>query len=229
MAELTLYGLPMYRIGGSGIAPPRQARDPGSPGERSVALQAHARRRRRWPRLRRRSRPTRRPACTSSRSPPTAPSARRARDDVARLLLHRHRRPARRALPPDRAEGDQADHDREGARRAADRANSQDVTPLNTSIRSMRGRSSTLASTEPEVGFDDLAFPSKLQSVTTFKRLRDDQAAGRPRPGSVLLRQPDRRPRHRDAASVHPRERRRLQLDQQRLRAAGLLDARRRR
>ena len=28
----------------------------------------------------------------------------------------------RRALPPDRAEGDQADHDREGARRAADRA-----------------------------------------------------------------------------------------------------------
>src|SRR5262249_18523263 len=25
---------------------------------------------------------------------------------------------------------------------------------------------------EPEVGFDDLAFPSKLQSVTTFKRLK---------------------------------------------------------
>ena len=50
MAELTLYGLPMYRIGGSGIAPPpapehrrRRRRSSRSPS----ALQ---RRRRRWPR-----------------------------------------------------------------------------------------------------------------------------------------------------------------------------------
>ena len=28
------------------------------------------------------------------------------------------------------------------------------------------------AAAEPEIAFDDLAFPSKLQSVTTFKRLR---------------------------------------------------------
>ena len=103
---------------------------------------------------------------------------------------------------------------------------SQDVTPLNTFDPVYARPIVDSASAEPEVGFDDLAFPSKLQSVTTFKRLRTTKQQVVLAQGQFFSGSPTDGLGDRDAASVHARERRRLQLDEQRLRAAGLLDAR---
>ncbi len=172
MAELTLYGLPMYRIGGSGIAPP----PPGASSQAAapLALQAHAL--------------TAAPLTAPAASFPTDPStglhvesftADRNFFTASALaatsrgsyytgtdgLLIEHFRPIEpKAIKPitiEKAHG-----------ALLTELSSQDVTPLNTFDPVYARPIVDAASTEPEVGFDDLAFPSKLQSVTTFKRLR---------------------------------------------------------
>ena len=189
MAELTLYGLPMYRIGGIGVARRAASGADGAGADRAAAGEPLPRR----PRGGGGGGDAERPARLVPDRPGDRPAHRVVlgrphvrRGDAgaaARLVLHGHRRRHRRALPPDRAEGDPPDHDRQRARRAADGADVQRREPVRSRLRAADRR---LVGSEPEVQFDDLAFPSKLQAVTTFRRLQDAEAAGRARPGPVL-------------------------------------------
>ena len=213
MAELTLYGLPMYRIGGSGhrTAARRRGRRPGAD---AAGARADGGRATGGSRIVVPVRPVDWPA---RRDVHGRPRVRSCCFHAARVVLQRHGRSARRALPPDRAQGDRADHDREGARRAAHRAELAGRDRLRPGLRAadrrLRRRRARGRVRRPRVP-EQVAVRDDLQAPA------DDQAAGRAGAGSVLLGQRDRRPRGRDAASVHPRERHRLQLAEQRLRAA---------
>ncbi len=170
MAELTLYGLPMYRIGGSGIAPPpAQAASP-------LALQAAK-------------------ALTSGASALTAaalalPAGSFPSDPSTGLHVE--------SFTADRAFGAATSTSRGSYYTGNDGVLVEHLRPIEpkaiepVTIEKAHGALLTeltsqdvtgfdpvyarpiidSASAEPEVGFDDLAFPSKLQAVTTFKRLQ---------------------------------------------------------
>ncbi len=174
MAELTLYGLPMYRIGGIGV---RRRRGQAAQSQPQVQGDRCGRGRgERAPRRRRRrasppgSFPTDPVTGLPRRELLRRPHVRQRRRSAAPAArTTRQRRRHRRALPPDRAEGDPPDHDRQRPRRAADGADVERRERIRSRLRAADRR---LVGAEPEVQFDDLAFPSKLQAVTTFRRLR---------------------------------------------------------
>ncbi len=174
MAELTLYGLPMYRIGGSGIAPPPAQNQAQAQTQQtqSFAQQAQA------------AAPLAAPAASFPTDPstglhvesfnadrtfgPAVVTTQPARGSYytgTDGLLVEHFRPiepkAIRPITIEQAHG-----------ALLTQLNSQDVAPLNTFDPVYARPTIDSSGAEPEVAFDDLAFPSKLQSVTTFKRLR---------------------------------------------------------
>ena len=167
MAELTLYGLPMVSI--TGAHPASAAASAGfsvlaAAAEQvgaavSSAAAARDDRHRSGGRARLRGVLGRRSGARPIRRGGSRPPARR--------LLPRPRRRAGHAPAPDRAEGDAEDRDRERARRPDHRP---DVgRTCRRSTRSSPARRSTRRATEPEIGYDDVAFPAKLQTVTSVK------------------------------------------------------------
>ncbi len=172
MAELTLYGLPMYRIGGSGIAPPPAQNQAQAQQTQPFAQQAQA------------AAPLAAPAGSFPTDPSTglhvesfnadrtfgpavvtnAPARGSYYTGTDGLLVEHFRPIEPKAIRPITIE--QA----HGA--LLTQLNSQDVAPLNTFDPVYARPTIDSSGAEPEVAFDDLAFPSKLQSVTTFKRLR---------------------------------------------------------
>ena len=171
MAELTMYGLPMYRIGGSGIAPsPAAAQSQAPLAQQTQAFAATA------------SASSAAPAAVPAASFPADPSTglhvesfsadrsfgaaistpRGSYFNGTDGLIVEHFRPLEpKAIKPvtiEKAHG-----------ALLTELSSQDVTGFDpVYARPIVDN----AAAEPEVGFDDLAFPSKLQAVTTFKRLR---------------------------------------------------------
>ncbi len=171
MAELTLYGLPMYRIGGSGIpAPPGQQaqaqtlKTAAAAGAAAAAAPAAA------PSVPPGSFPTE-PATglhvesfSADRTFPAATPAppRGSFYTGSDGVLVEHFRPiqpkAIRPITIDSAHG-----------ALLTELTSNDVNPFDP----VYARPTVdLSGNEPEVQFDDLAFPSKLQAVTTFRRLK---------------------------------------------------------
>jgi CSLREA domain-containing protein len=168
MAELTLYGLPMYRIGGSGIAPPPTAPTSGLATKQALLS-----------------------PLTAGPTTLSAPASSFLIDPITGLhiesfaadrtfgsavsvpprgsyftgsdgVIIEHLRPIEpKAIVPVTIE--QA----HGA--LLTQLSSSDVNPFDPVYARPTVDS---AVNEPEVGFDDVAFPSKLQAVTTFKRLR---------------------------------------------------------
>ena len=173
MAELTLYGLPMYRIGGSGaVAPqPPPAAPPVSsfPTDPSTGLHVES-------------------FAANAAFDPSSPTvtSRGSFYSGADGVELEHFRPiqpkAIRALTIPQAHG-----------ALLTELTSQDVPNFDPVYARPTVDSST---TEPEVTFDDVAFPSKLQAVTTFKQLQSTQQqvvlaqgqffAGNPADGSGL-------------------------------------------
>ena len=228
MAELTLYGLPMYRIGGSGIAPPPAQNQAQAQTQQTqpFALQAQA------------AAPLAAPAASFPTDPstglhvesfnadrtfgPAVVTTQPARGSYytgTDGLLVEHFRPiepkAIRPITIEQAHGAlltaaqlpgcrTVEHLRPGLRAADDRF----------VRRRARGRVRRPGVPEQAPVGDDLQAAAR------------HEAAGRTGAGPVLLGQPDRRARRRDPAPVHARERCRLQLGQHRLRAARVLDAR---
>jgi hypothetical protein len=170
MAELTLYGLPMYRIGGIGVAPPpgqtaqSQSQAQGAAAQAALAAPAAL-----TPSVPAGSFPTD-PATGLHIESFAADRAFGAATVTARGsyysgndgTLVEHFRPiepkAIRPVTIDSAHG-----------ALLTELTSNDVSSFDPVYARPTVDSST---SEPEVQFDDLAFPSKLQAVTTFQRLQ---------------------------------------------------------
>ncbi len=193
MAELTLYGLPMVSITG---AHPAAA---ASAGFTVLCRRRREGRRGRFERgAARHDGQAIRPSGSTTRSSrsstrPCIDSTRRTNSTDGRGDYFHGRDGADRHAPAaDRAEGDADDRDAERARRPDHGA---DVAGRRTPFDPLFARP-TVDSTriEPEIGYDDVAFPAKLQTVTSVKGFAAaPEAEADPRPGPVLQHQPGRR------------------------------------
>ncbi len=169
MAELTLYGLPMYRIGGIGVAPLGQTAQSQPQAQGAVSQAALAAPAAVTPNVAPGSFPTdpstglHIESFSADRSFGAATSTGRGSYYSGNDgTLVEHFRPiepkAIRPVTIDSAHG-----------ALLTELTSNDVNPFDPVYARPTVDSST---SEPEVQFDDLAFPSKLQAVTTFQRLR---------------------------------------------------------
>jgi WD40-like Beta Propeller Repeat/Right handed beta helix region len=170
MAELTLYGLPMYRIGGIGVAPPSGQAAQAQPQAQGAAAQAAI------------AAPA---AVTPNVSPgsfPTDPTTGLHIESFAADRTFGAATATARGSYYSGNDGTLVEHFRPIEPKAIrpvtiDSAHgallteltSNDVNPFDPVYARPTVDSST---SEPEVQFDDLAFPSKLQAVTTFQRLQ---------------------------------------------------------